>query len=167
VRNDGIHLDRLIYWHPDLAPVIGQEVEVRYNPRDRQEILVLRKGAFLAWAQVQTGVAPFAETKEDRKELQEFLRGNAALRRAYRERRKELLAHNPLAAMAPAARELAPQGVVVQMPHITGYDRAVRAAARAKRREERPEVPPTAAQAVAVAELLVFEYQKGRKEDRS
>lgn len=165
VRNDGIQLARTAYWHQDLVPLIGQDVEVRYNPRDRQEILVLRKGAFVAWAQAQTGVVPFAETEEEIDELRAFLAGNARIRREYRERRKALLSQNPLAAMTPATRELAAMGEVIPLPHVTGYDRAVRAAAKAKRNHENVSLP-TSAQAVAVGELLVWEFQKTQKDDK-
>jgi hypothetical protein len=162
VRNEGIQLDRKLYWHPDLIPLIGQEVEIRFDPRNRLEVLVLRRGKFVAWAQEATGVAPFADTEEERDGLAAFLAGNAALRREYREKRKGLLARNPLAAMSPAARELTEQGVVVQMPHITGYDRATRAAARAQREAQKQATPPTPEQAKAVGELLVWEFQKQR-----
>ncbi len=167
VRNDGIHVARMAYWHPDLAPHVGQDVEVRYNPRGRQEILVLRKGAFVAWAQAQPGAAPFAETEEELDELRAFLAGNARLRKSYRERRAALLATNPLAAMVPGTRELQAMGTVVPMPHVTGYDRAVRQAARAKRRAEQSSAtPPTPAQAAAVGDLVVWEFQKQRTEER-
>lgn len=166
VRNDGIHLHNALYWHANLAPLIGQEVEVRYDPRDRSQVMVIRKGAFVAWATEVTGVAPFAETEEELDELRAFLAGNAKARKEYRERRKVLLAQNPLAAMTPAARELAPQGIVVHMPHVTGYDRAARAAARAQRAALTPEKPATPAQAAAVGELLVWEFQRRAAEER-
>lgn len=160
VRQDGIHLHKTLYWHPDLAPLIGQEVEVRYHPRDLREVLVLRKGAFAAWAQAQTGAAPFAETEEETEELRAFLAGNARARKEYRERRAALLAANPLAAMVPGTRELAAAGQVIPMPHVTGYDRSVRQAARAKRAMEKRPNPPTHAQSVAVGELIVWEFQR-------
>ena len=50
VRRDGIHFQALIYIEPTLAAYVGQEVTIRYDPRDLAEIRVYHNNAFLCRA---------------------------------------------------------------------------------------------------------------------
>jgi putative transposase len=50
VRPDGIHFERLRYLSPTLAAYVGEEVTVRYDPRDMGEIRVFYQDKFLCRA---------------------------------------------------------------------------------------------------------------------
>lgn len=50
VRRDGIHFSRNRYLDPVLAAYVGEDVVVRYDPRDLAEIRVYHEGAFLCRA---------------------------------------------------------------------------------------------------------------------
>jgi putative transposase len=50
VRRDGIHFQALIYIEPTLAAYVGEEVTIRYDPRDLAEIRVYHNDAFLCRA---------------------------------------------------------------------------------------------------------------------
>jgi putative transposase len=50
VRPDGIHFESLRYLSATLAAYVGEEVEIRYDPRDMGEIRVFHEGKFLCRA---------------------------------------------------------------------------------------------------------------------
>ncbi len=50
VRPDGIHFERLRYLSPTLAAYVGEEVAIRYDPRDMGEIRVFYQDKFLCRA---------------------------------------------------------------------------------------------------------------------
>jgi putative transposase len=50
VRPDGIHFERLRYLSPVLAAYVGEEVTIRFDPRDMGEIRVFHRDKFLCRA---------------------------------------------------------------------------------------------------------------------
>lgn len=50
VRRDGIHLHTLRYIEPTLAAYVGEDVTIRYDPRDLAEIRIFHNGKFLCRA---------------------------------------------------------------------------------------------------------------------
>lgn len=50
VRRDGIHFQNLTYIEPTLAAYVGEQVTIRYDPRDLAEIRVYHNDAFLCRA---------------------------------------------------------------------------------------------------------------------
>ncbi|MCA1775531.1 MAG: Mu transposase C-terminal domain-containing protein [Loktanella sp.] len=50
VRRDGVHFQGLRYMSPTLAPYVGENVTVRYDPRDLGEVRVFHKNRFLCRA---------------------------------------------------------------------------------------------------------------------
>jgi putative transposase len=50
VRPDGIHFERLRYLSPVLAAYVGEEVTIRFDPRDMAEIRVFHRDKFLCRA---------------------------------------------------------------------------------------------------------------------
>ena len=50
IQRDGIHFQKLRYIDPTLAAYVGEEVVIRYDPRDMAEIRVYFKNAFLCRA---------------------------------------------------------------------------------------------------------------------
>jgi putative transposase len=50
VRRDGIHFERLRYLSPTLAAYVGEEITVRFDPRDMGEVRVFYRDKFLCRA---------------------------------------------------------------------------------------------------------------------
>ncbi|MGR5863570.1 Mu transposase C-terminal domain-containing protein [Bacillus cereus] len=50
IHSDGIHFIGLKYMHTNLSAFVGEDVIVRYDPRDIAEIRVFYKGAYLCTA---------------------------------------------------------------------------------------------------------------------
>jgi putative transposase len=50
VHQDGIHFQKLKYTEPTLAAYVGEQVAIRYDPRDIVEIRVFHNGKFLCRA---------------------------------------------------------------------------------------------------------------------
>jgi len=81
VQRDGIHLHGLRYFATTLAPYVGEQVTIRYDPRDLAEIRVYHHDEFLCRA-----VAPAismqdlqAARNERRRELREHLTARRSL----------------------------------------------------------------------------------------
>lgn len=79
VQRDGIHLHGLRYFATTLAPYVGEEVAIRYDPRDLAEIRVYHRDEFLCRA-VAPEIAAAAISMQD-------------LQAARNERRRELRQH--------------------------------------------------------------------------
>jgi putative transposase len=75
VRRDGIHFQNLRYLDLSLADYIGEEVVIRYDPRDMAEIRVYHNEAFLCRAVCQ-------ELADQTISLQEIIRARNRRRRA-------------------------------------------------------------------------------------
>ena len=82
VRRDGIHFQRLRYLDLSLAAYIGEDVVIRYDPRDMAEIRVYYNNAFLCRAVCQ-------ELADQTISLQEIIRARNRRRRALRGTIKE------------------------------------------------------------------------------
>jgi putative transposase len=82
VRRDGIHFQRLRYMDLVLAAYIGEEVVIRYDPRDMAEIRVYHGDVFLCRAVCQ-------ELADQTITLQEIIRARNRRRRALRGTIKE------------------------------------------------------------------------------
>lgn len=77
VRRDGIHFQRLRYMDLSLAAYIGEDVVIRYDPRDMAEIRVYHENLFLCHAVCQ-------ELADQTITLQEIMRARNLRRRALR-----------------------------------------------------------------------------------
>ena len=77
VRRDGIHFQRLRYLDLSLAAYIGEDVVIRYDPRDMAEIRVYHNGTFLCRAVCQ-------ELADQTISLQEIIRARNRRRRELR-----------------------------------------------------------------------------------
>lgn len=86
VRRDGIHFHTLRYIDTALADYIGEEVVIRYDPRDMAEIRVFHKGAFICRAFCQ-------ELTGEEVSLKEIIRARRARKR---DLHKTLAAHDQL-----------------------------------------------------------------------
>jgi len=64
VRRDGIHFQCLRYIDPTLAAFVGEEVVIRYDPRDLAEIRVYHQDAFLCRAVCQEWAGATVSLKE-------------------------------------------------------------------------------------------------------
>lgn len=64
VRRDGIHFHNLRYLDPLLAAYVGEDVVIRYDPRDLAEIRVYYQDQFLCRAVCQTLVGQTVSLKE-------------------------------------------------------------------------------------------------------
>ena len=53
VHRDGIHFQNFLYIEPTLAAYVGEEVTIRYDPRDLAEIRIYYKSSFLCRAVCQ------------------------------------------------------------------------------------------------------------------
>jgi putative transposase len=73
VRRDGLHFQGLCYSHPTLAGYVGDEVTLRYDPRDLSEIRVFHHNHFLCRA-----------VSEEHAGIVVTLKDIEAARRAYR-----------------------------------------------------------------------------------
>jgi len=82
VRRDGIHFQRLRYMDLVLAAYIGEDVVIRYDPRDMAEIRVYHNDSFLCRAVCQ-------ELADQIITLQEIIRARNRRRRALRGTIKE------------------------------------------------------------------------------
>jgi putative transposase len=113
VRQDGIHFLKLRYLDTTLAAYIGEEVVIRYDPRDMAEIRVFHEGAFICRAFCQ-------ELTGQEVSLKEIVRARQARKR---ELRKTLDAHAQLLhqyvenQFDPAAEET----VVPEQPKLKRY----------------------------------------------
>ncbi len=99
IQTDGIHFSykkqNNIYSNHALFGMEGQTVEIRYNPQDLKEIIVLKNSQYICRATAIEGWKPFAETEEEKAALAEYLEGRARLRKEYREKRKALAMQDP------------------------------------------------------------------------
>lgn len=82
VHRDGIHFQRLRYMDLALAAYIGEDVIIRYDPRDMAEIRVYHRNAFLCRAVCQ-------ELADQTISLQEIIRARNRRRKALRGTIKE------------------------------------------------------------------------------
>jgi putative transposase len=170
VRNQGISLaikrESRRYWAPALSPMIGQTVEVRYNPNDPSRILVMKDRQVICWAAHEPDAAPFVETEEERSELADFLAGNARLRKEYAQKREAMRLSSPMDMMTPypAAPTTKPALALMPARRLTGYEKAGAQAAKAASK------PPTSEQLKAVNDLFLFKCDRNRalrqKEER-
>jgi len=80
VRRDGIHFQNLRYMDPILAGYVGEDVVIRYDPRDMAEIRIYHRNAYLCRAVCQ-------ELADQTVSLQEIVR---ARNRRRRELKKEI-----------------------------------------------------------------------------
>lgn len=86
VRRDGIHFHTLRYIDTALADYIGEEVVIRYDPRDMAEIRVFHNGTFICRAFCQ-------ELTGEEVSLKEIMRARRARKR---DLHKTLAAHDQL-----------------------------------------------------------------------
>jgi len=64
VRRDGIHFQNLRYMDPTLADYVGEDVTIRYDPRDMAEIRVFYTDTFLCRAVCQELAGQTVSLKE-------------------------------------------------------------------------------------------------------
>lgn len=86
VRRDGIHFGGFVYFDLALAAFVGEDVTVRYDPRDLAEVRVYREDAFLCRAVCHELSGSTVSLKEvvrarsrRRKELREGISERASL----------------------------------------------------------------------------------------
>ena len=84
VGRDGIHFQNLVYTDPTLASYVGEDVAIRYDPRDLAEIRVFYKNRFLCRAICAELAGEVISLKEIIKARQERKR---ALRKTIAERK--------------------------------------------------------------------------------
>ena len=77
VRPDGIHFERLRYLSPTLAAYVGEQITLRYDPRDMGEVRVFHQGKFLCRALA-------AELAGDRSSFNEIVRARKQRRHQLR-----------------------------------------------------------------------------------
>jgi putative transposase len=118
VRRDGIRFQSLRYLDPTLAAYVGEEVVIRYDPRDLAEIRVYHHGSFLCRALCQELAGQTISLKEivrartqQRRELQGEIKDRAELVATYvkvhqAETDSPLLAPPQPAPQTPPARRL-------------------------------------------------------------
>ncbi|WP_211841016.1 Mu transposase C-terminal domain-containing protein [Roseinatronobacter monicus] len=82
VRRDGVHFQGLRYMSPTLAPYVGENVTVRYDPRDLGEVRVFHKNRFLCRA-----ISP--EHAHETVTLKDIQTARSAHRRALRQQINE------------------------------------------------------------------------------
>ncbi len=90
VRRDGIHFHNLRYIDTNLAAYIGEDVVIRYDPRDMGEIRVFHQGKFVCRALCQELEGQEVSLKEiirarqkRKKSLQKTLAAHELLRKQY------------------------------------------------------------------------------------
>ena len=90
VRRDGIHFHNLRYIDTNLAAYIGEDVVIRYDPRDMGEIRVFHQGEFVCRALCQELEGQEVSLKEiirarqkRKKSLQKTLAAHELLRKQY------------------------------------------------------------------------------------
>lgn len=105
VRRDGIHFQSLRYMDLALAAYIGEDVVIRYDPRDMAEVRVYHNNAFLCRAVCQDLTDRTISLRDivrarnrRRRELRETIKEHSALIRTYLEVHEE-----PLSAPEPQA----------------------------------------------------------------
>src|SRR6516225_7424665 len=84
VRPDGIHFLGMRYIDPTLAAYVGEEVMLRYDPRDMAEVRVFHEGCFVCRAVCQEFAG---ETVPLREIIRSRQRRRRELRQTIRERR--------------------------------------------------------------------------------
>ena len=87
VHRDGIHFQNFLYTEPTLAAYVGEEVTIRYDPRDLAEIRIYYKSSFLCRAVCQ-------ELADQTITLKEIIKARQRRKRELREtidKRKSLL----------------------------------------------------------------------------
>lgn len=127
IQTDGIHFsykgDNRIYTDPALWGKEGQSVEIRYNPHDLREIIVLQGAQYICKAKAIDEVPPFAEDEEQKNALSAFLEGRGALRKEYLEKRKEITAKDPRLYPKPVVGRIR-SGAQEVIASISRYDQA-------------------------------------------
>jgi putative transposase len=90
VRRDGIHFQTLCYLDPMLAAYVGEELVIRYDPRDMAEIRVYHNNRFLCRAVCQELASQTVSLKEivqarnqRRRALQQAIKDRAELIQTY------------------------------------------------------------------------------------
>jgi putative transposase len=90
VRRDGMHFHNLRYIDTNLAAYIGEDVVIRYDPRDMGEIRVFHQGEFVCRALCQELEGQEVSLKEiirarqkRKKSLQKTLAAHELLRKQY------------------------------------------------------------------------------------
>jgi putative transposase len=90
VRRDGVHFQGLRYLDPTLAAYVGEDVVIRYDPRDLAEIRVYHQGRFLCRVVCQELAGQTVSLKEivrarnqRRRELQTEIKDRAELIETY------------------------------------------------------------------------------------
>ncbi len=90
VRRDGIHFHNMRYIDTNLAAYIGEDVVIRYDPRDMAEIRVFYQGKFVCRALCQelagreVSLKEIIRARQQRKnELQKTLRAHEQLRKQF------------------------------------------------------------------------------------
>lgn len=157
IQTDGIHYSHKgtarLYNHPALYPLVGQRVELRYDPRQMDSIIVLQDRKFLCRATADAPYHPFAEEAGEQSRLAEYLEDRASLRAEYRERRKALAQADPRCYPKPVVVSIKPQHASrSKLAAITGYDKTSQ---EQKQHDE-------AASAIPAAEEVVLKLWRGR-----
>lgn len=161
IQPDGIHFthkgEKRLYVHQALWPLIGQKVEVRYNPHDLDNIVVLQDNKFVCRASSDAYVPPFAETQEEKARLAEFIEGREALRKEYREKRKALSTSDPRCYPKLTVKPFEKKAQTIHRA-ITRYDEAAK---KVKVAAEEPVNPPLQK---AEGDLILWKSQLERRE---
>jgi len=96
IRSEGIRLNKMLYWHPDLIDHIAQPCVIRYDYSDARWILVYsQQDVFICQAELRRAQHPFIELDKDNpiahKELEREYRQNKNLRKQTEQRTKKLV----------------------------------------------------------------------------
>lgn len=96
VRRDGIHFHNLRYLDTALAAYVGEEVVIRYDPRDMAEIRVFHKGVFIGRAFCHELTGQEVSLKDiirarqaSKRELNKTLDAHAHLLKQYQEQHQQ------------------------------------------------------------------------------
>lgn len=102
IRRDGIYFHGLRYLDPLLAAYVGEDVVIRYDPRDLAEIRVYHQGQFLCRAVCQEVAAQTVSLKEiirarnrRRRALQETIKERVEVAQSYERNEPQRLSPEP------------------------------------------------------------------------
>jgi putative transposase len=109
IRRDGIYFHGLRYLDPLLAAYVGEDVVIRYDPRDLAELRVYHQGQFLCRAVCQEVAAQTVSLKEiirarnrRRRELKEAIKERVEVAQSYGSNEPQPLLPDPSLPPPPA-----------------------------------------------------------------
>jgi putative transposase len=160
IQTDGIHLSikgiSRRYNNKALWDMVGQTVEVRYNPHKPESIIILKNARYISHANADEEYKPFADTEEERNQLAEYIEGREHLRKEYKEKRKQIAQCDPR--LYPRVdTPLAVMQGTEEIPLISRYDKAGEQIKKTKIKKEKVDGAQVA------GALALFKYQTKKK----